>query len=232
MAIDPAALSALAPPIFASLDEEDTRAVASRLASMSFAAGESVFSRHDPVTGLFIVASGRLRISISSAEGREIAFRVAGPGETIGEIAALDGGARSADATAIEAARAFVLMRRDLDLLLEQRPALARCVIGFLCRRLRDTSDQLESLALLNIEQRLARFLLTLEKHGGKRVGRRGEIDLDVSQTDLGFLLGASRPKVNVALGALEAEGLIARRGRRIVFDVDVLTERAGVDPP
>ena len=72
MAIDPAALRALAPPIFASLDDADTRAVAERLGSVSFGAGESVFSRHDPVTGLFIVASGRLRISVSSAEGREI----------------------------------------------------------------------------------------------------------------------------------------------------------------
>lgn len=228
MGIDVKVLRDLRPPMFARLSDEDLQALAARLATVSYKAGELVFSRGDASGSLFIIASGRLRISLSTPEGREIAFRVAGPGETVGEIGALDGGERSADAVAIEPVRALALTRADLDRLLDNCRTLSRALIVWLCKRLRETTDQLEGVALLDIEQRLARFLVTLARDRAPEGDGRTRVALPVSQAEVAHLLGASRPKINVALGVFESEGLIERRGAAILADVARLAERAG----
>jgi CRP/FNR family cyclic AMP-dependent transcriptional regulator len=65
----------------------------------SFQAGQAIFARGDSGTDIYLVTEGRVRLSVLSAEGRELSFSYAGPGDLFGEIAALDGGGRTADAT-------------------------------------------------------------------------------------------------------------------------------------
>src|SRR4029079_4831145 len=89
-----------------------------------------------------------------------LSFRHATPGELLGEIAALDGGVRSADATALTAVTTYRLDKEDFRKLWTARPVLSERLISFLCGRLRDTSGQLESIALHPMHVRLARFFL------------------------------------------------------------------------
>ena len=114
------------------------------------------------------------------------------------------------------------------DRLLDNCRTLSRALIVWLCKRLRETTDQLEGVALLDIEQRLARFLVTLARDRAPEGDGRTRVALPVSQTEVAHLLGASRPKINVALGVFESEGLIERRGAAILADVARLAERAG----
>ena len=79
MSIDTKILRELDPPMFAALDPADLSALAERLASVTYRAQEMVFARGDRSDSLLLILSGRLRLSVSSPEGREISFRVAGP---------------------------------------------------------------------------------------------------------------------------------------------------------
>lgn len=224
------AVKSLGVPPFCDLAPADLDAVVAILRPRRFAARQQLFARGDPGTELFVVLSGRIRISILSPDGRELSFRMAERGEMIGEIAVLDGGARSAAATAVEPADTLTLGRADLLRLMGSRPGIGQAFIQMLCRRLRDTSEQLESIALLRIESRLARFFLALARSAKPRADGTVNVSLTISQGELALLLGATRPKVNVALGYLETEGAIERRGHRVVCNMDKLTTIAGAE--
>ena len=167
-------------------------------------------------------------MSVSTDEGREISFRVAGPGELVGEIALLDGSPRTADATAIDPTELRSIDRASLDRLIETRPALARALIAMLCTRLRRTSEQLEQVALQPIERRLAAWLVGLARSGRPRPDGRTSVSVTLSQGELALLLGASRPKVNGALSTLEERGLIVRGGHLVHCDLPGLQAMLG----
>jgi CRP-like cAMP-binding protein len=199
-------------PLFGTLSQSDRLAVAQQMREAVFEPGQVIFARGDPGRDLHLVLEGRVRLSILSLDGRVLSFNHACAGQIFGEIAALDGGLRSADATALTRVRTRTLTRGGLMHLIHKQPSLARAAIAFLCARLRDTSEQVETIALHPIEVRLARFLLSaLKLHEGRAETARIPLDLGMSQGELALLIGASRQKVNAALAVLEEAGAVKR---------------------
>lgn len=232
MITKPALLALLsATPLFSSLNGDDLALVAERMRPVDFGNGQVIFSRGDSGRDIYLVVSGRVRLSILTAEGRELSLAHATAGQFFGEIAALDGKARTADATAISAVSAMLLPHSALQGLLEKHPRVALAIITFLCARLRETDDKMEAIALHPIETRLARFLLSaLALQSPGQSGAAVKLDLGMSQSELALLIGASRPKVNTALTVLEDRGAFTREGARFVCDTDVLADVAAAD--
>jgi CRP/FNR family transcriptional regulator, cyclic AMP receptor protein len=206
-------------PLFGTMNAEDLAAIVPFLHRRNFAPNQLVFSKGDQAEELYLLLSGRMKISVLAPDGRELAFRTAGPGQMVGEIAVLDGGTRTADMTSLSQSEVLVLGKASLARLIADRPAINRDLVQFLCQRLRDTTEQLESIALYRIEARLARFMLALSEHM-PAASKMVEVPLLMSQTELGAVLGASRPKVNVALHNLEEAGAIRRHGSRMTCDI------------
>jgi CRP/FNR family transcriptional regulator, cyclic AMP receptor protein len=228
MAINSVIISLLSQTdLFGGLAADDLNACAAAFEKMHFAKGETIFMRGDPGTRLYLVENGRVRLSISTLNDRTLSFRHAGPGELFGEIAALDGKPRSADANAITPVIVHGLERVRFLALWSDRPAVAVRVVAFLCARLRETTTQFESIALLPLEVRLAQFLLSALGGRTAPVGQRVPLDLGFSQSELSQLLGASRPKVNAAMGLLEQAGAIKRTLDRLFCDPGKLGEIA-----
>ena len=217
--------------LFGNLDADDLAACASAFEEMHFAKGEALFARGDPGTHFYLVEQGRIRLSISTANNRRLTLRHAACGDVFGEIAALDGEPRSTDATAITAATVHRLERAAFRALLLARPAIVNSVLPFLCGRLRETTMQFGSIALLPLEVRLAQFLLSALGGRNAPPGRRIALELGFSQSELSHLLGASRPKVNAAMGVLEREQAVHRTSDRIFCDPGKLAVIVGRRP-
>lgn len=200
-------------PLFENLSTETRRSLADRCIRRAFAKGTALFHKDSADRTLYLIASGRVRIYLPGEGGREVTLNLCGPGEAIGELALLDGQPRSASAQALDDVVAYALRHEDFVRLLETSP-LAAAVIQVLTARLRHATDDTESLALLDVFGRLARRLLEL----AERYGRGQEIDLELSQTDLASLVGATRETVNRALAAFRQQGLIDVRDHRIVI--------------
>ena len=98
--------------LFGSLPDPDRAAIANRMRRVEFAPDQMIFSRGDPGREIYLVLEGRIRLSILSSDGRELSFAHAGPGNIFGEIATLDGGERTAGATAISRVKAMTLPQR------------------------------------------------------------------------------------------------------------------------
>jgi CRP-like cAMP-binding protein len=213
--------------LFQGLAAEDLAAVAAELRPVKFDSGQLIFSRGDAGSEVYLVADGRVRLSVLTGEGRELSFAHIGPASWFGEIAMLDGGVRTADATAVGKVLALSLSKGAYLRAVAARPAVGEAMIRFLCSRIREADQQLETIALYPIEGRLARFFLASAQQTGSK-DKRPALDLAMSQSDLALLVGASRPKVNTALAMLEASGAITRSGSRIVCDLEELKVIAG----
>src|SRR4030095_10549391 len=148
-------------PLFESLAETDRATIAGRMRRIDFEPNQMIFSRGDPGREIYLVLDGRVRLSVLTADGRELSFAHAGPGNVFGEIAALDGGARTAGATAITHVEVMSLPQKATLELIEGNPKVAIATVAFLCSRLRETDLRLEAIALHRIEVRLARLLLS-----------------------------------------------------------------------
>ena len=203
--------------LFKDLGADDQAVCAAKMRELRFEKGQILFTQGDVGTRLYLMAKGQVRLAIASKSQRGLSFQIAVAGDLIGEIAVLDGGPRSATATALTPVTAYALERSAFQELWSARPAIANAIIGFLCRRLRKASDRLEAMALYPMEVRVARFLLAaLGDDRQAPPGRRVPLELGFSQGELALLLGASRPKVNAALGVLENAGAIRRTSDRI----------------
>ncbi|MBV9566843.1 MAG: Crp/Fnr family transcriptional regulator [Hyphomicrobiales bacterium] len=214
-------------PLFKGLSEAELLACAAGFHETGFAKGEMLFARGDVGLSLYLIAEGRVRLAVVSSTGRELSFRHATDGDILGEIAALDGGPRTADAIALTPVKAYSLERGALHRLLFANASFLNAMVVYLCQRIRGTSEQLETIALHALETRLARFLLIALGDRQAQAGKRIPLELKFSQEELAKLLGATRPKVNTALGVLESAGAIRRTLDQLFCDPAKLAQIA-----
>jgi len=177
-----------------------------------------VFSQGDPGDSLYGVVTGRVRISASTREGKEMFLNIMEPGDTFGEIALLDGNPRTATATATATCELMIIPRGQFLALLQREPTVAIHLLQLLCQRIRWTSGQAEDSALLTVPARLARRLLTLARQHG-HPSPKG-VQLVISQEEMGRFLGISRQAVNQYLQEWRAKGWVdVGRGKVTVLD-------------
>jgi CRP/FNR family transcriptional regulator, cyclic AMP receptor protein len=198
--------------LFGVMTEQERAFLAKQMGNVVLDPGQVLFSRGDPGKEIYLVIEGRLRLSVLSPDGRELSFAHAVAGDLFGEIAALDGAPRSADATAITRARLKTLSQSALHKLMTSNSTLALASIKLLCTRLRDVSEHFEAIALHPVEVRLARLLLDkLEREALSASGETAGLRLEITQSELGLLIGTTRQRANAALTSLEKAGAISR---------------------
>ena len=213
-------------PLFAGLRPDALDGLAAQLRRHTFKRGTMIFHKDQTGDALYVIESGRVRIFLPTESGTELTVEVSGPGDVFGELALLDGRPRSASAETLEDTTAFTLTREEFKAHLAATPQLAVALIELLSTRLRHVTEYAESLAHLDVHARLARTLLEMaDRYGVKRNGI--EIDLDLTQADLATMVGATRERVNRALAAFRAQGLLELRGRKIaLLDTTRLRQR------
>ncbi len=185
-----------------------------------------VFSQGDPGDSLYGVVTGKVRISASTREGKEMFLNIMEPGDTFGEIALLDGNPRTATATTTATCELMIIPRAQFLALLQREPTVAIHLLQLLCQRIRWTSAQAEDSALLTVPNRLARRLLSLAKLHGQQSPKG--VQLIISQEEMGRFLGISRQAVNQYLQEWRAQGWVdVGRGKVTVLDESALQTMA-----
>jgi CRP/FNR family cyclic AMP-dependent transcriptional regulator len=130
-------------PLFASLDTEAAERLNNFLSRRDYGQAEEIFRAGDPGDSMYLIDTGKVRISITDADGHVVTLADLGPGDFFGEMAMLDGHGRSAHATVVEASRLARLTRNDFLAFLKTDPRIALEMLTALTRRLRRTDDLL-----------------------------------------------------------------------------------------
>jgi CRP/FNR family cyclic AMP-dependent transcriptional regulator len=182
--------------------------------------GTTIFAKGDAGTQLIAILSGRIKIAISSPEGREAVLNVVHEGEVFGEIALFDGRPRTAAAIAITDCELMSIDRRHFLPLVREQPDIALKLIEILCVRLRRSSEQYEDIMFLNLRARVAKLLLRLAEEAGGPPPRK----VLVTQQEMSQLAGMSRESINKQLRAwAQARWVRLERGGVVVLRPEAL---------
>jgi len=211
--------------LFARLSDEETDAVLAHARIVRYATGDVIVAKGDPGDSMMAVLQGRVSISTTSEDGRQVVLSALGVGDVFGEIALLDGKERTADVTALTDCEILIVPRRSLWSVLERRPDLCIDLMLVLCERLRHTTEQVEDLAFLHLESRMAKALLRLLEESGAGQTRAA---IRISQRALGELVGGSRESVNKHLNAWKELGIVSiEKGGIVIRDAAALADYA-----
>jgi len=218
-------------PIFEDFSSEMIDEIIGMVRLRHWPTGTVIFQRGDKGNYMILLTKGRIKVSLFTTHGKELSLRHFEPGALIGEMSVLDGEPRSADATATVASEGYVIGQYEFRAFMDSNRQAGRAVVNFLCRRLRETNQQLETIALYNLDARVARFLLaSLRQVHGEHLPEEARLDLPLNQVEFGAILGASRPRINRAILSLEVVGAIKRKGTIIDCNVARLEKIADPD--
>ena len=202
-------------PIFRELEPDALDQLCRYAKPTSLKRGATIFSKGDPGSSLYAVISGTVKISVSSPDGRNAILNLIGPGEIFGEVAVLDGGERTADATASTNCEILVIDRREFLPFVKQQPVLAMKFIELLCDRLRCTSDQVEQVILQDLPRRLASALLGLTE---KRKLDPSSRTIAITQQEISEMVGMTRESINKQLRSWAARDWVRLEHGAIVL--------------
>ena len=193
-----------------------------------YAKREIIYRRGEPGDSLMVVLRGRIKLSNVNLSGKEIVLHFLVPGNIYGEIAALDGRERAANAVALEETEIFLIYARDLMPTLKAHPEAMFEVIRGLCEKVRAGAALIED-STLEMRARVARGLQRLAQHHGRSGAVGTSLQLALSHAELGNYFGLSRANVSRQLSQLREANVITIEGAQIVIlDEDGLTEIAG----
>jgi len=210
-----------------SLSPEELAFLSVGLRRRVFRRSEVIFHRDDPGSMLYMIVSGRVKISLQNEEGAEVTLALFGPGEFFGEMSLLDDLPRSATATAMEPTEVVTLGRERFLATVEQHPRIAAQVMAALSYRLRHADMMIEDIVTRDIAARLARKLVEIAETHGTPTSDGVEVGVHLTQQDLGSMVGATRESVNKVLRAYILKGWISMEGQRLtVHRLDELRRR------
>ncbi len=212
-------------PFFAGLDPDALGRVAAGTRARRFRRGEVIFHVGDPGDALFIIVSGEVKISLPSEAGDEAILVRLSKGDVFGELALLDGAARSATATALTAVETVVLPRDRFRDLIANEPIVRDALLASLAAELRRLTTHVEELHFLDITGRLAACLVRLAADGGTPLPDDAiQLKTSLTQGDLASMVGSTRQSVNKLLRQFTDDGYLRlERDAIVVIDLEGL---------
>jgi CRP/FNR family cyclic AMP-dependent transcriptional regulator len=210
------------------LAPEDAAELRARAGTRRYRTGQALMHEGQIGEELMILVAGKVKITCTTAEGKEVVLAFRQPGDLLGELAVLDDRPRSSSVVALEPAEALVLSASEFRAVVTSRPLIALELLRLLSRRFRDADRMRIEFAAAQTLTRVATRLVELAQRYGEPDDGAVVIDLPISQEELAAWAGSSREAVAKALHALREMGLVVTDRRRItVSDLDGLRRQA-----
>lgn len=192
-------------PLFSGLSEEELDLLASHLNTRSFPKNTIVITEGDLSDSLYIVNEGQVKIYVSDDEGREMLLNILEPGDYFGELALIDKEPRSASAITMSSTKLSIISGPDFRETLKKHPELSIKLMSALVVRLREVTDTVRRLALLDVYGRVTTTLLSLARGDGDQK----RVEPKLTQQDIANMVGASREMVSRIMKDLKTGGYI-----------------------
>jgi len=206
-------------PIFADLEDRDLQKIARLGTRQRYKKGNIVVLEQESGAALFVIISGKVKVVRTDEDGREVILSMFGPGEFFGEMALLDGLARSASVVATVRSELLMIHRRDFLELLNEFPAVGIALLGELAMRIRKADMQIKSLSLKDAAGRVANVLLMLADDLG--IFRKGKVEIEdlPLQQDIANMAGTSRETVSRMLHQFIRDGQVSLKGNTLTIN-------------
>jgi CRP-like cAMP-binding protein len=207
----------LGSPLFGGLEAAAVDEVLAAAGRRAVPAGSELFHQGDRVEALYLLESGRLRLTQVTRDGEEIALRSFGPGSILAGVALFDRRDFPVTATAEGDCEVLVWPRARAQELAARHPALRANVVATIADRMQDTLSRIRELSAETVPQRVARALLRLARESGRRVPAGILIDQPLGRRELAELAGGSMFTISRLVAAWAREGILEVGRQRIV---------------
>ncbi|MFC1726669.1 Crp/Fnr family transcriptional regulator [candidate division KSB1 bacterium] len=214
-------------PIFASLDEDELDKIGDMSSEANYSKNDAIFLESDSGDSLFILKRGKVKISKTSEDGKEVIFAILKDGDFFGEMSLFDGQSRSATVTALADSNVYIIRREDFMKLIENDPKISISILREMTGRLRKADSQIKRMSLLKAKDRVASTLLQLVDLDECFQKKEVEIRNLPSQKDLAKMAGTSREMISRSIKNFINDGLIKKDGDTLVIlDFDSFLEK------
>ncbi|WP_035304992.1 Crp/Fnr family transcriptional regulator [Actinokineospora inagensis] len=208
----------VAESLMAYLTEEDRAHVVGLGPHRVFGAGETLLRQGDPTDHVLVLLHGWTRVLSRRADGQTVLIAFRGPGDVLGDLAALHGWVRTADVESLDEVTAVQLRAQEFGALLDQRPSVALAMIKQLASRLREAENARADFATMHVTERVATYLLWLSRTYGVRTDTGVALRVPFTQQDVANRVGASLRAVARAFAVLRDRGIVINTRRQTVI--------------
>jgi CRP/FNR family transcriptional regulator, cyclic AMP receptor protein len=213
--------------LFSDLTDRESDTILDLMHEKAVAKGTTVFHQGDGGGGLYLLLAGSVKISRTGRDGRDVTVAMLHEGNFFGEMSLLDGQPRSASAITTQATRLLVLDREHFQRYVLSQARIVGKMLRELSKRLRAADQAIENLALGSVHDRLVSLIGHLGRHNPVKNGV-GVIERAPTHQELAEMVGSSRETVTRSLAAMEREGLIAIKNKRVVLQPAFFEVEAG----
>jgi CRP/FNR family cyclic AMP-dependent transcriptional regulator len=201
-------------PLFSTLDDNGMNYLKDVAVKRSFPKNTILFSRGDESDALYLLYKGTVKAVINDETGKEIVLSTFGPGEYFGEISFLDGEARSATVVTREPVQVLIIYKNDFKKILFSNPDIVFRLLRELLKKLRRSTEQIESLALMDVYKRIANLLSQL----AKPQDAKWVIEEKLTHQEISNRVGSSREMVSRIMKQLQTGGYISIDRKKIII--------------
>ncbi len=207
-------------PIFSNLTYEEMMEVARITREKTFEKGEMIYMAGDKGEKLYVIHSGKVKITRFTDSGKEQVIRVLGPGDFMGELSLFSPLPLTDNGEALTKTVACMIDGKILKELMIKYPTIAFKVMEELSQRLEKAESLIQNISLHGVERRVALTLINM-------ANEKGEVSLKMSKRDFASHLGMSQETLSRKLTAFQDMGIIKLIGHRriILLDIEALEE-------
>jgi len=205
-------------PLFSSLPEKHLQELSEIILEKTYRKNQVIFDQGDPGQSLIIIKSGLVKISLVDSNNHEFIIKTFSVHDFFGEMSLLDGGPRSATATAVENTQALIIFRDNFIGLIQKNPSVALGMLSELSIRLRTTTENISNLTFFDAYGKVARCLLDLADKIGEREEAGVVIQLTLSRQELANMSGLSRETFARILKEFQVRGCLKVQGKKILI--------------
>lgn len=193
-------------PMFSALNEDELALLERHVSARNYPKNSVIINEGDDANSLYVILEGEVKVYLCNDEGKEIVINVQGEGEHFGELALIDNQPRSASVMTTQPSRFAVISKADFKKTLGDHPDIAIRLISELTTRIRELSENVRSLALLDVYGRIVKLLTDQaeERDGSLIVAEK------LTQQEIANRVGSSREMVARILKDLITGGYLS----------------------
>ena len=205
-------------PLFATLSDSEFRNLEPIFQVKNYRKNQVIFMEEETGNYMYIVLAGKVKVTKTTASGKETILAIHQSGDFFGEMALLDGKTSPATVSSMEDCRIAVIHHNDFQRQLLTNEKVVRQIVKVLCSRLRQVWAQVQELSYSTADARIRAGILQLSRKHGVQDARGIIIDLKITHQELAELVGTSRETVTRTLARLQKDGILHLENRRIIL--------------
>ena len=204
--------------LFQGLNQDNMMLLDKITSDKEFPKSHPIYFPNEPSSSIYFLKQGRVKLTRTSPDGKEMILALVNPGEVFGELAMMDDGDRTDLAVAVDNCMICAVSKDDFKMFLEKNPGLNLKITKLIGLKLRKYSERIEELVFKDAPQRVVSFLLNLASDHGKKIGSEIFVKPFLTHQNIAELTACSRQTVNSVLTELREKGVIDFDRRKLVI--------------